>query len=82
MNSIKRNDLPSLIGKTIKWKAPAYHANAPYEGIAKINNVLLGFRNPIVADIIEGDNINHAFIGDGDNLAFSDSDRLIIFKIT
>ena len=83
---ILKNDAKSLnkiLGKTIEWFAPAYKANKNYGGIAKVTDIHLTEKHPISADIIFGDNINHAFSDkttDG-YVALSDNDRPISFEI-
>lgn len=70
----------SLIGKTIKWKAPAYSANEPYGGEVQISEVLFdGKINPIIP--FEGDNITFAFLDDEGNYCYSDENRFITFQI-
>lgn len=74
------NHLPTLVGKTIEWKAPAYSGNAPYTGISTIESVNPQESRPIKSATIEGDNLNYAFI-DGDLLSYSDSSRYVTFRI-
>lgn len=83
-------NLPSLVGKTIKWSAPIYKGNQGHwgrglaGGIATITSVKLEERKPIKAKIIEGDQIEFGFIDKpwtGDCVAYSDSDRYISFEI-
>lgn len=81
-----KNDAKSLnaiLGKTIKWFAPAYKANKDYGGIAKVTDIHITEEYPISADIISGDNLNHAFSNattDG-YVALSDSDRPVSYEV-
>jgi hypothetical protein len=75
--------LPSLIGKTISWSAPAARENEPYGGICKILSVDMTQRRPITAETIEGDDIWYGFVEEGwtdGNVAYSDADRYISFE--
>lgn len=78
-------NLPTLVGKTIKWSAPAAQGNKAAKGIAKITAVDLSKHQPITAEIIEGRNLQFAFIdrdyNPGGSIGFSDSDRYISFQI-
>lgn len=75
--------LPSLLGKTINWSAPAYKGNEPYEGVAKITAVDMEQRRPITAETIEGDEIWFAFQDEFNpgHISYSDSDRFVGFEV-
>jgi hypothetical protein len=76
-------NLNVILGRTIKWFAPAYKANKDYGGIAKITDIHLTETHPITAEIISGDNLNHA-ISDATTdgyVALSDSDRPISYEV-
>lgn len=76
--------LENLVGKKVKWKAPASKYNKDYEGIDIINEVNLNERRPLVCTCIEGDELKYAFIDDlADNavLSYSDSYRFVTYQI-
>ncbi|TWP29159.1 hypothetical protein ETU09_04775 [Apibacter muscae] len=75
-----------LIGKTIEWHAPAYHANEPYSGISIITEIDLSKRFPISCTNIKGDGLEYAFLDtfkEDDSIIFSYSeyDRFVTFKV-
>ena len=72
-----------LIGKTIKWTAPAYRANEDYEGTATILQVDSQKRNPIQVHVCCGDNLGFAFQRSTpySELHFSDEGRLISYEV-
>ena len=77
-----------LIGKTIKWHAPAYKHNEDYTGISKILAVNTTDRRPLKTETIEGKNLDYAFINEQDKddvenglLCFSDGDRYVTFEV-
>lgn len=84
MKTLNTTNVNNLIGKTIKWQAPADHANAPYKGVAKIESI---DSKKFSATTISGDDLNYAFLdkmSDGTILSndycYSDSDRAITFE--
>ena len=77
--TVHKDHLPNLLGKTIKWKAPAYRGNSPYGGVAKIVEIK-DDRRPVISTNFEGDNLDFCFIDDG-FLAYSDSDRLVTYVL-
>lgn len=84
MKTLNTTNVNNLIGKIIKWQAPADSANAPYKGVAKIESVA---SKTFKATIISGDDLNYAFLdkmSDGTILSndycYSDSDRAITFE--
>lgn len=94
MNELSLEIAKTLVGKTIKWFAPADRANKPYTGIDKIISFDETKKNPFTTESIEGDNLAYAFnqwidshwfkkeYGDSKNiLCFSDADRDLIFEI-
>lgn len=80
-------DLQNLIGKKIKWFAPADRANADYNGVCIIKAVDLNKRQPIVSEHISGDKLDYAFFEYGklkamdEALCFSDGDRYLTYQI-
>lgn len=66
--------------KKIRWTAPSAEGNAPYGGIAIITDIQATTR-PIIATIIEGDNLNYALCEDEQNIDFSDIGRGVMFEI-
>lgn len=76
-----------IVGKKIRWNAPASRYNDPYKGIAIINVVEKKDRRPIHATTIEGDDLNYAFNEWDESrhinrpLCYSDGDRYIEFEI-
>ena len=73
-------NVSDLIGKKIKWTAPAYSGNKPYIGISIINSIDFEKRKPLTCETIEGDELNYAFM-DGEDIVYSDSDRQVTFEI-
>ncbi|MFN3802468.1 hypothetical protein [Belliella pelovolcani] len=75
--------LPTLIGKTISWSAPAARENNPYAGICKITAVDMNERRPIKAETIEGDEIWYSFQDEFNPgyISYSDSDRFVGFEV-
>lgn len=71
--------IPELFGKKIEWTAPSAKGNEPCGGIAIITDLRASDR-PIIADIIEGDNLNYALCTDDVNVDFSDVGRGVRFK--
>jgi hypothetical protein len=81
---ITPENINSLVGKTIKWNAPADRVNAPYTGIFKVSNVDMSQRRPIAGENIEGDSLEYAFvdqIGKLTEICYSDSWRYVSFVI-
>lgn len=66
--------------KKIKWTAPSAEGNAPYGGIAIITDIQATTR-PIIATIIEGDNLNHALCEDDVHIDFSDNYRGVMYEV-
>ena len=84
---LSKEILPTLIGKTIEWRAPIYRYNQGYYGlgldggICKIVEIEIENRKPIIsAEIIAGSDIKYAFQCDGD-ICFTDSDRLVSYRM-
>lgn len=79
---ITRENIQSLLGKTIRWSAPSADGNFPYGGITRIGCLgnddvpFLGNDEPIV-----GDDICFAFFRNKGILCFSDNYRYIDFEI-
>ena len=79
----------SIIGKTIRWQAPAYRANYPYSGVTKIVSVDPSQRRPIKSS--ESQPLTHGSLdfafkwsdndGEDEPLCFSDGGRYITFEI-
>lgn len=80
MKNLTLNIAPELIGKKIEWSAPSARGNEPYGGIAIITDIRASNR-PIIADIIEGDNLNYALTTDDVNVDFSDEGRGVRYRI-
>lgn len=85
---LSTSNVESLVGKTIEWNAPAYHANEPYKGTCVIKSVDLEKNNPLEVEVITGDNLAYAKVNwwssnDKSNSAFffSDEDRYVTFTI-
>ncbi len=75
-----------LIGKKIKWTAPAYEGNSTYKGVAIIESVKQKERRPITSKTISGDKLDYAFHefdqkDEDDPLAYSDGGRYITYEI-
>ncbi len=85
-NSLHQSNIEKLIGKTIEWKAPAYKGNHPYSGKCVIKAVDYSKRNPLQVEVLEGDNLEYAFIDEystqsnDKSFSFSDSDRYVEFR--
>lgn len=83
MTQLTLTTAKELINNTIKWTSPAYEGNEDYRGIARIKEVNNSDR-PIVCEVIEGDNLNFAFVEKGtpteDHLCYSDGGRFISFE--
>jgi len=79
---LTKENVSSLIGKTIKFYSPQYEANFSIEGVAKLEEVDLEKHHPLSVLAIsgEGDLLKYAFIYDG-YFALGDSDRFISFEI-
>ncbi len=75
-----RDSIAWLVGKRVKWFAPAAEGNQTYGGTALISAVYPGEKHPIHAAKIEGDNLNFAFWDDG-FLAYSDAGRCVDIEI-
>jgi len=75
-------NVSDVIGKQIRWTAPAYKHNAPYKCIAIINIVLNSTvtRFPLVCETIEGDNLSFAYL-DGEDFVYTDNGRQVTFEI-
>lgn len=76
---LTKENVTSLLGKTIKWKAPAYHANDGYGGTFHINEIT--FSGQINGIVIQGDDLKHAYL-EGNDYAYSDDDRFVTFLLT
>lgn len=71
---LTKENISDLLGKTIRWSAPAAEGNFPYGGLARITGVNAEERNPLEAEIELGDNLNNAFM-EGGVLCLSDAGR-------
>lgn len=74
----------TLIGKKIKWHAPADSANEDYTGIDIIKTVdSSNQRRPLATESIEGDDLGFAFVEyeDGQDLCYSDGGRYISYEV-
>lgn len=81
-NCLTIDKAKKLIGKKIKWGAPADPANVDYEGIAIIKEINKSNRKPLVVETVEGDSLEYAFLdGVYDELCYSDGDRLVTFEV-
>lgn len=80
MKNLTIDVVPELFGKKIEWSAPSADGNEPYGGIAIITDLRANDR-PIIATIIEGDNLNYALTSDDVNIDFSDIGRGVQYKI-
>jgi len=90
METLSLTKLKKIVGKTIKWNAPAYHANSGffgkglYGGITKITEIDSSLRRPILQEQKvdeKSDSIIFAFVDADSILNYSDSDRLVSFEI-
>lgn len=79
MKNLTIDIIPELFGKKIEWTAPSARGNEPYGGIAIITDLKASDR-PIIADIIEGDNLNYAICVDDVNVDFSDEGRGVRYR--
>lgn len=77
-----------LIGKKIKWSAPAYKYNNDYQGVAIIKDVNRNEHQPLICETISGDNLSFAFIDQYDNddvdneiLSYSDGGRTVTYDV-
>ena len=83
MKALTLSAAKDLIGKTIKWTAPGYHANGNYSGTDKIISVDPSDRRPIKAKSLEGDQLWFAFQDPNPKsefLCYSDSDRFVSYQ--
>lgn len=78
MKQLTLSNIP--FDKKIRWTAPSAEGNASYGGIAIITDIQAANR-PIIATIIEGDNLNYALCEDEQNIDFSDIGRGVMFEI-
>ena len=84
MQNLTVKNAQGLIGKTIKWFAPAAKENQDYTGTAKIMAVDFNYRRLISSENLDGDNLDFAFVDDLMNdgsISYSDSYRNVTFKI-
>lgn len=73
---ITKSNISNLLGKTIRWSAPAAEGNFPYGGLARITAVNAEERNPLTTDELAGCTLDLAFFHDGsDTLCYSDAGR-------
>lgn len=86
MKDLTTKNAKTLIGKKIKWNAPADHANADYEGVAIIKEVDFSKNHPLLVETVSGDSLEYAFLDktlQGDILyeefCYSDADRFVMF---
>lgn len=81
------SNVTGLIGKKIRWYAPAYKHNKPYTGVAIITSVDVTKHKPITCAVLEGDELFYAFVDDYDFhegikcISYSDSYRNVTFEI-
>lgn len=69
---ITKENISNLLGKTIRWSAPAAEGNFPYGGLARITAVKAEERNPLTTDELAGCTLDLAFFPDGsDTLCYS-----------
>lgn len=80
MERLTINKAQELLGKLIQWSAPSAEGNTPYGGYAIIDDIKAS-NKPIVATILDGDNLNLAICVDGINVDFSDYGRGVTYKI-
>lgn len=71
---ITKENISDLLGKTIRWSAPAAEGNFPYGGLARITGVKAEERSPLETETDLGDNLNNAFMEIG-VLCLSDAGR-------
>ena len=83
-----KENVTDLIGKTIKWNAPAYEMNSPYGGTALIKAIDFTQRRPITAETISGDDIGYAFLDnyglklnpDGESYSITDDNTAFAYS--
>lgn len=84
MKTLNINEIANLVGKTIKWQAPAAEGNETYGGIARIIGVNKEERFPITVETVSGDNLHFAFVDsfqeDG-TMSYSDDDRYVTYEL-
>lgn len=90
--AMKVENLESLVGKTIAWRAPIYDANIGFYcygwdgGICTIKSVDLSKSRPIVAEGSDNEEecfLNYAFQSEYEDgyIAYSDEDRYVHFIV-
>lgn len=73
---ITKSNISNLLGKTIRWSAPAAEGNFPYGGLARITEVNANETNPLKTEELAGCTLDLAFFPDGsDTLCYSDAGR-------
>lgn len=78
---LTKSDISNLLGKTIRWSAPAAEGNAPYGGLARITAIDADKKYPFTTDELAGCTLDLAFFPDGsDTLCYSDADRHVDFS--
>jgi hypothetical protein len=87
MEYLDLNTAKTLKGKTVRFKAPSYQGNYPYEGVFKIEEVNVKERRLFSGQRVSGDSLEFAFTDEcskeGENKAiyFSDSGRYVTFEV-
>ena len=59
---LTEENVMGLIGRKVKFRAPAYEGNHPYFGVALIKKVDFSKHNPIECDCLSGDDLKYAFL--------------------
>lgn len=89
MKAITKENISELIGKTVKWEAPAYHANTGYHGLGLYGGVtkIIAVDPEAMRPIIQvekedekSDPLELAFWDYDGSLTFSDGDRPVIIR--
>lgn len=80
MEKLTINKAQELLGKTIEWTAPAAEENANYGGKAIIT-VIKDSIGPLIAKIIEGDDLNYAVCVDKINIDFIGYGKGVMFRV-
>ena len=83
MFELTTENVESLIGKKIRFTAPAYRMNKDYEGVCIIKSVDYANRKPLKCECLEGDDLSYAFLedyGTPRSFAYTDSGRTVFVE--
>ena len=83
MFELTTENVESLIGKKIRFTAPAYRMNKDYEGVCIIKSIDYAHRNALECECLEGDDLSYAFLedyGTPRSFAYTDSGRTVFVE--